>query len=177
MKWFTDRSRTRFLRSFNENLSRHFKDDLDRVKEVALLLSQQIQLHMSADVRSSKLLSEEISGDLKYLVALAESSQRQPRIREDAQETVMQNLLHSQFAENRKELLRDLADEIPNMILQAISGGGINNLLKQQVEPDHAYNLMMIESQGSSSKSKYRSYASPNVSNRQSTFEECLVDV
>lgn len=133
MAWYTDRSRTRFLRSFNENLSRTFQEDLESVKEIATALSQQIQLHMSADVRVSKLITEEISGDLKYLLKLAESNERRPRIQDETKERVMQNAIHAQFAEGGRELLQSLANEIPNMIQQAICGAGIINLLKQQV--------------------------------------------
>lgn len=63
---------------------RLFEEDLSQVKQVSSLLLQQIQLHMSADVHVSKLMLEDLSGDLRYLVKFSEVEERQSRVRDAA---------------------------------------------------------------------------------------------
>ncbi|KAH6974180.1 hypothetical protein BKA56DRAFT_733835 [Ilyonectria sp. MPI-CAGE-AT-0026] len=135
MTWYTDRSRTRFLKSLNENIQLTFQSDLDRVKEISELLSRHIQFHMSADGRVSKLMLEETSGDMKYLVKLQESSQIQARLQTEATASLVENMVHSQFQKSREELredMRSFANALHNVLRQEISGAAMTNLLMQQ---------------------------------------------
>jgi hypothetical protein len=135
MAWFTDRSSKRFLKSFNENISRTFQDDLDQIKEISGLLAQQIQLHMSADVRVSKLLHENTNGDMKYLIKLHEAEQKRSRLRDTAYADLIQDSLHCQFQKSREEIescLQGVMKEYYERMRREISGAAITGLLQHQ---------------------------------------------
>src|SRR5215469_4649103 len=136
MAWYTDRSRSRFLKSFNENIYNTFQDDLVQIKQISSLLCQQIQLHMFADVRISKLLSEDTSGNIKYLIKLHEDEERQSRVRDRAYADFLQAMLHCQFQKSRdeiKECLQSMIVEYEEKVRREITGAAITSLLKQQV--------------------------------------------
>lgn len=132
MAWYTDRSRNRFLKSFNENLSREFGDDLENIKHLAGLLCNQVQLHTSADVRVSKLVTEELSDNVKFLVRNVETIGRQSTLLEDFCEQLKHDI-HSSFRETTKQALRDLANEL---LTQKLAGDGMISLLEQQASPN-----------------------------------------
>ncbi|KAH7139864.1 hypothetical protein B0J13DRAFT_677009 [Dactylonectria estremocensis] len=153
MAWYTHRSRTRFLKSFNENIQQNFQADLDRVKEVAELLCRHIQLHMSADGRISKLMLEETSGNVKHLLRLQEAGRIQARIQNEATANLVENMVHSQFQKSREELredMRSLANTLHEMLRQEISATGMTNLLVHQVALSRAPSPGALELQGRS---------------------------
>ncbi|KAK7424338.1 hypothetical protein QQX98_000606 [Neonectria punicea] len=139
MTWYTDRSRKRFLRSFNENVNRLFEDDLNQVKQISNLLSRQIQMYMSADARVSKLMLEDLSGDMQYLLKLSEAGERQSRLRDAANPEVLQRAWRCHM-EKTKEEVRECVQEVmkdyQEMMRRGISGSGITNLLVQQASRD-----------------------------------------
>ncbi|KAM0324313.1 hypothetical protein ACHAQA_008090 [Verticillium albo-atrum] len=139
MTWFTAQSRTRFLKSFNENSHRLFEDDLAQVKKTSALLSTQIQLHMSADVKGSKTLIEDMSGEIFYLRKFSEARERQARLRDAANTELIQSLLRHQFQKTKEEVqncLEDMKKNFDENLRSAISGGGITNILHQQASDD-----------------------------------------
>ncbi|KAH7129225.1 hypothetical protein EDB81DRAFT_860164 [Dactylonectria macrodidyma] len=153
MAWFTHRSRTRFLKSFNENIQQNFQAGLDRVKEVAELLCRHIQLHMSADGRISKLMLEETSGNVKHLLHLQEAGQVQARIQTEATANLVENMVHSQFQKSREELredMRSLANTLHEMLRQEISATGMTNLLVHQAALSRAPSPGGLERHGRS---------------------------
>jgi hypothetical protein len=90
---------------------------------------------MSADVRISKLLSEDTSGNIKYLIKLHEDEERQSRIRDRAYADFLQALLHLQFQKSRdelKECLQSMMAEYEEKVRHEITGAAITRLLKQQ---------------------------------------------
>lgn len=136
MTWYTDRSVTRMLKSFNETAFRLFEDDLALVKQVSSLLSRQIQLHMSADVRVSKLMLEDLSGDMRYLIKFSELDERQSRIRDGANVELLRNVVRCEIEKSRdevKECMLGVMSDYSEMVRSAISGGGMTSLLEQQV--------------------------------------------
>ncbi|KPM38460.1 hypothetical protein AK830_g8093 [Neonectria ditissima] len=139
MTWYMDRSRKRFLRSFNENINRLFEDDLNQVKQISNLLSRQIQMYMSADARVSKLMLEDLSGDMRYLLKLSETGERQSRLRDAANPEVLQRAWRCHI-EKTKEEVRECVQEVmkdyQEMMRRSISGNGITNLLEQQASRD-----------------------------------------
>lgn len=139
MEWYTDRSRSRFLRSFNENIYNTFQDDLAEIKQISSLLCQQIQLHMSADVRISKLLSEDMSGNIKYLIKLHEDEEKQSRVRDRAYADFLQAMLHRQFQKSKdeiKECLQSMITEYEEKVRREITGAAITTLLRRQASSE-----------------------------------------
>ena len=140
MAWWTSRSRTRFLKSFNENILDIFETDRKQIKKAAILMSEQIQRYISADVRASKLLSDETNDNVKYLIDLEESAQEQLRMRDVAQTALIENILHSKFERSTRDLERCLQNVVGN-IYQRLRGEFIGaktrNLLTQQASLDH----------------------------------------
>jgi len=135
MTWFTDRSRTRFLKSFNEHSLRLFEEELAQVKRISSLLSRQIQLHVSADVRVSKLLLEDLSGDIQYLLKFSEAEERQSRLRDAANAELLREVLRGQFEKTKdevRECLLGVMSGYHEMIRSGVSGSGMANLLEQQ---------------------------------------------
>jgi hypothetical protein len=108
MRWYLDRSRKRFLNSFNENIARIFEDDLAQVRKLSDLLSAQIHRHMSADIRVSKLMKEEMTGGLKYLIKLAEAEEKQSQLRDRVVGEFLQDILHQQLSQSKEEITHSL---------------------------------------------------------------------
>ncbi len=138
MAWYTSRSRTRFLKSFNENVSRTFDEDLRRVKEISVQLSQQIQLHMAADVRISKMLEQDTNWAVKYLVQLAES-ERMQRESQQVGDRLLQSMFLNQFNKTMEEIRESskrMMIEYNERMRQSLSGAGITDLLTAQAARD-----------------------------------------
>ncbi|KAH7322622.1 hypothetical protein B0I35DRAFT_476554 [Stachybotrys elegans] len=137
MSWYTNRSRTRFLKSFNEDLSRLFDADLVAVKEASQHLAMQIQLRMSADVRSTKLMQDDMTGSLKYLVQLQEAHERRLSSRDAAQAEFVETVVSEYYHKTRQDMeqcLQWLVKQIPERIRQDISAKSMTSLLEQQAE-------------------------------------------
>lgn len=136
MTWYTDRSVTRLLKSFNESSLRLFEDDLEQVKQVSGLLSRQVQLHMSADVRVSRMMLEDLSGDVRYLLRASEVEERQARIRDAANAEMVREVVRREIEKSRdevKECMFGVMGSYSEMVRSGIAGGGMSSLLEQQV--------------------------------------------
>ena len=136
MTWYTDRSVTRLLKSFNETALRLFDEDLAQVKQVSSLLSRQIQLHMSADVKASKFMLEDLGGDIRYLLKFSEFGERQARIRDAANAELVRNIVRCEIEKSKdevKECMLGVMGSYSEMVRSEISGGGMASLLEQQV--------------------------------------------
>lgn len=136
MTWHTDSSITRFRKSFNENSLRLFEEDLGQVKQVSSLLSRQIQLHMSADVHVSKLMLEDLSGDLRYLIKFSEVEERHSKVRDAANAELLRNVLRCQLEKTKdelKECLLGIMGAYGERIRCGVSGNTMADLLEQQV--------------------------------------------
>lgn len=139
MVWYTSRSRSRFLKSFNENVGRTFEEDLQQVREISIQLSQQIQLHMAADVRMSKLVAEDTNWAVKYLVELAESDAAQSKRQQQVGERLLQSMFLDQFSKSLEEMRensRQMMVEYNERVRQSISGAAITDLLTGQAARD-----------------------------------------
>lgn len=139
MAWYTSRSRSRFLKSFNENIQQIFEDDLQQIRDISIQLSQQIQLYMAADVRVSKLVAEDTNWAVRYLVKLAESDMTQKKAQQEIGESLLQNMFLEQFnksLEEMRESSRQMMLEYNERIRQSISGIAITELLTIQAERD-----------------------------------------
>ncbi|KFA70589.1 hypothetical protein S40285_04684 [Stachybotrys chlorohalonatus IBT 40285] len=135
MTWYTDRSRTRFLKSFNEDLQRTFEADLTQVKDASQYLATQIQLHVSADVRTSRLMQEDMSASLKYLVKLQEAQGKDVRVRDVAQAEIVEEVVSLYYQKTRRDMeqtLLWLIEKFPERLRQDISASSITSLLEQQ---------------------------------------------
>lgn len=153
MKWYTDRSTKRLLRSFNENLGKLFNDDLEKVKSLASLLCQQIQLNVSGDVRISKLMLEEINGNVRHLMRLRHMDEAQPGLQTELQTTFRVDL-HSHFQEAKKELLREMANQFEDMFTHMMIGEGTTDLLTQQAAFNRGLTPEMAEQGHAMGKSR-----------------------
>lgn len=135
MTWYTDRSRTRLLKSFNETALRLFEDDLALIKQISNLLSRQIQLHMSADVRVSKIMLEEVSGDMQHLLRISEVDERQARIRDAANAELVRDIVRCQIEKSNDEFKESMLRAMSSyheLMRSTISGGRMTDLLEQQ---------------------------------------------
>lgn len=139
MKWFTDRSRTRFLKSFNENLGQSFQDDLQKVKNTCTALSRQVQNHISAEVKATKLLVQNLNTNMEHLVTLYEassSSSRDTSIRDAADAELMQNMLNNLYQKTPAAVGQSQSQmmlKYYQRLRKEISGASMRNLLMQQV--------------------------------------------
>lgn len=155
MKWYTDRSRTRFLKCFNESVQRIFEEDLGQVRQISLLLSQQIQLHVSADVRVAKLLAEDTRWAVKYLVKLVETEQTQRKLQEETNARLLQSMFLGQFKNSQEEIkesLQSMMVEYNERMRQEISGRAITNLLTIQASRETSDDRRHSDSYNSSRK-------------------------
>ena len=121
---------------FNETALRSFEDDLAQVKQVSSLLSQQIQRHMSMDGRVTKLMMEDMSGNIRYLIKASEVDERQSKIREAANAEFILRHVRRELEKTKGEVTERLigvmgaySEEVRSML----SGGGMTTLLEQQV--------------------------------------------
>ncbi|KAI1330017.1 hypothetical protein F5Y16DRAFT_364699 [Xylariaceae sp. FL0255] len=140
MVWYTSRSRTRFLTSFNENILEIFDDGRKQVRKTAELISQQIYRLMSADVRASRLMAEETGYDVKYLIRLEESAKEQARIQNSRCQLLIENLPHANFEKDMDEVkscLQSLMKKVDEQIMREYSGANARKLLVQQASTDH----------------------------------------
>ncbi|CAI4219214.1 unnamed protein product [Parascedosporium putredinis] len=159
MTWYTDRSVARLLKSFNESSLRLLEDDLSQIKLVSNLLSRQIQLHMSADVRVSKLMLEDLSGDIRYLLRFSELEERQSKIRDAANAELLRAIVRGEIEKSKeevKECMLGVMSSYNEMMRSAISGSGITGLLEQQV-PETIRTLTQLSPAGiDADKRRYR---------------------
>ena len=112
-----------------------FEDELGQVKQISSLLSRQIQLHMSADVKVSKLLLEDLTSDIQYLLRFSEVGERQTRLRDAANAELLQNIFRSQFERASEEIRQSMIgmmNTYHERVRSEISGAGMTNLLEQQ---------------------------------------------
>ncbi|KAI0186131.1 hypothetical protein EV127DRAFT_472894 [Xylaria flabelliformis] len=141
LAWWTSRSRTRFLKSFNENILDIFEADRKQVKKVAHLMSEQIQRYISADVRASKLLAEETYDNINYLIELEESAQEQSRMRDAAQAELIENIVHSKIERGTRDVercLQSVVSGIYEKLRGEFVGTKTRNLLMQQSSMEDA---------------------------------------
>lgn len=123
----------------NENLEQTFADDLRQVKGTSALISQQIQLYMSIDVRISKLQGQRIKGDLKHLVDLVENGEAQRRLQVATSERLFEEMLSKKFKKSSDELEKIAAkilDGFNEALRQRISGQAMGNILERQASVD-----------------------------------------
>ncbi len=135
MAWFTSRSRTRFLKSFNENIKFSFQEDLDNVKKISNLISQHIQTYMSADIKVSKLLSEDTNEDIKYVIQLQETAEEQAKMRHESHLDLIENVLRSRLEEGAEQLekrLHHMARRFYEKTRNDIAGAAARSLLMQR---------------------------------------------
>ncbi|KAI1129036.1 hypothetical protein F5Y10DRAFT_239073 [Nemania abortiva] len=135
LAWWASRSRTRFLKSFNENILDIFEADRKQIRKVAHLMSEQIQRYISADVRASKLLSEETNDNVKYLIELEESAREQSRMRDEAQVELIENIVHSKIERGTRDVERCLQNLVGNFyerLRGEFVGAKTRSLLMQQ---------------------------------------------
>ncbi|KAK2767721.1 hypothetical protein FQN54_003879 [Arachnomyces sp. PD_36] len=139
MTWYTDRSRTRFLKSFNENVQQIFDEDLKQIEKISLLLSQQLQLYTSADVRVSKLLAEDTNWTVKYLVKLVENEKTQRKLQEEATARLIQTMFLGQFKKSTEEIEKSskkMMAEYNERVRQEISGAAVTSLLEHRISQE-----------------------------------------
>ena len=139
MVWYTSRSRSRFLKSFNENIGRTFDEELQHVKDISIQLSQQVQLHMAVDVRVSKILGQETNWAVKHLVQLVESDMMQRKSQQQVSERLIQSMFLDQFNKSPEEIRessKQMMIEYNERMRQSISGGSITDLLTAQAARD-----------------------------------------
>ncbi|KAJ0124393.1 hypothetical protein J7T55_005731 [Diaporthe amygdali] len=135
MTWFTSKSRKRLLWSLNENLEQTFADDLEQVKSTSALLSQQIQLHMSIDVRISNLKIDKTNWALNYLISLIQNEEAQRRLQSATSERFFEKLFLENFQKSNdelKEALSNMMDGFKEVMRQAVSGEAMGNILERQ---------------------------------------------
>ncbi|KAG8170223.1 hypothetical protein KVR01_000968 [Diaporthe batatas] len=135
MTWFRSKSMKRLLWSLNENLAQTFADDIQQVKSTSTLISQQIQVYMSMDVRISKLQGRETNSVLKHLIALLENGEAQRRLQVATHERMFEKMLTARFQRSDDELDKVAAkvlDGIKEAVRQTVSGQAIGNILERQ---------------------------------------------
>lgn len=135
MTWFRSKSIRRLLWSLNENLAQTFADDIQQVKSTSILISQQIQLYMSADVKISKLQGQGTNWGLKHLIALVENAEAQRRIQVAASQRQFERILSTRTHMSDEDLERIAAKIMGGFkedVRQRISGQAISNILERQ---------------------------------------------
>jgi len=134
MAWYTERSMTRFLKSFNEDIYCQFQDSLAQIKCTSGLLSQQLQLHMSGDVAITRLSLENTNADVKYLIKTYEDGMEQLKLRDAALEDSLQRMMRFQFENTEKfgERLEGMMQDYNERLRRHISGVSMTNLLEEQ---------------------------------------------
>lgn len=139
MTWFRSKSIRRLLWSLNENLAQTFADDIQQVKSTSTLISQQIQLYMSMDVRISKLQGQGTNWALKHLVSLVENAESQRRLQVATSERLFERMLGA-----RPQISDDELNKIATRILsgineavrQTISAHAMGSILERQASID-----------------------------------------
>lgn len=125
--------------SLNENLAQTFADDIQQVKSTSILISQQIQLYMSIDVRVSKLQGRDTNWGLKHLIALVENAEAQRRIQVAASQRQFERILSTRAQMSDEDLERIAAKIMSGFkedIRQKISGQAISNILERQASTE-----------------------------------------
>lgn len=64
MAWFLEKSRTRFLKSFNEKALQFLEGDLLQIKTTTATLAQRTNLRMGADIKDIKTVTKELNNKL-----------------------------------------------------------------------------------------------------------------
>lgn len=139
MRWFRSKSIRRLLWSLNEDLAQTFADDIQQVKNTSSLISQQIQLYMSMDVRISKLQGRGTQWALNHLISLLENGEAQRRLQVTTNERLFEKMLTSRFQRSEDELNRiaaKLVNGINEALRQSISGQAMANILERQASMD-----------------------------------------
>lgn len=147
MKWHTDRKRTRFLQSFNENLKETFQEDIKKVKDTCTTLSRQIQKYISADVKITKLLVGNQNANLEYLIRLHEESSRDTKLRDAAITETVQNMLNNRYqrpTEDVQHSLERIMQQYYEKLSKEISGLAMSNLLIQQAKTQEESKQLQI---------------------------------
>ncbi|POS71771.1 hypothetical protein DHEL01_v209834 [Diaporthe helianthi] len=135
MTWFRSKSIKRMMRSLNEDLAQTFADDVQQVKSTSSLISQQIQLYMSVDVRISKLEGQRTNSVLKHLISLIENGEEQKRLQVSTQERVFERMFTARFQKSPDELERfavKVVDGFCAALRQNISGQAVGSILELQ---------------------------------------------
>ncbi|KAK7741337.1 hypothetical protein SLS63_000890 [Diaporthe eres] len=132
MTWFRSKSIRRLLWSLNENLAQTFADDIQQVKSTSTLISQQIQLYMSMDVRISKLQGQVTGWALKHLISLVENAESQRRLQVATSERLYERMLSA-----RPQMSDDELNEIATRILS-----GINEAVRQTISAQAMGNIL-----------------------------------
>lgn len=139
MTWFRSKSIRRLLWSLNENLAQTFADDIQQVKSTSILISQQIQLYMSIDVRGSKLQAQGTNRGVKHLIALVENAEVQRRIQDAASQRQFERILSTRSQISDEDLAK-IADKIVvgfnESVRQIISGQAMSSILERQASTE-----------------------------------------
>lgn len=139
MTWFRSKSIRRLLWSLNENLGQTFTDDIQQVKSTSTLISQQIQLYMSIDVRISKLQGHGTNWALKHLIALVENAEAQRKLQVASSERLFGRMLsekNQMSDEEMNKIASKIVDGITETVGQQISGQAMGNILEQQASAE-----------------------------------------
>lgn len=139
MTWFRSKSIRRLLWSLNENLAQTFADDIQQVKSTSILISQQIQLYMSMDVRISKLQGQGTNWGLRHLIALVENAEAQRRIQIAASQRQFERILSTRpqmSDEDLEKIAAKIMGGFKEDVRQRISGQAISNILERQASTE-----------------------------------------
>lgn len=136
MTWYTERSGKRFLNSFNETKLQLFEDDLTEVKDISNLLSRQIHLHMSADVKVTRIMLEDCRRDLKYIRLTSEMNDRHARLRDAANAELVQNVVRGGLQEIKGEVMETIMQGFNELLRRGLAGEGLTSLLTEQATRD-----------------------------------------
>lgn len=139
MTWFRSKSIRRLLWSLNENLAQTFADDVQQVKNTSILISQQIQLYMSIDVRISKLQGQGTNWGLRHLIALVENAEAQRRIQIAASQRQFERILSTRpqmSDEDLEKIAAKIMGGFKEDVRQRISGQAISNILERQASTE-----------------------------------------
>lgn len=146
MTWYTERSRTRFLQSFNNNIQQVLKEDLEEVRRNSTLLSRHIQLYVAEDVRFTRLISDDTNEDMKYLIDLTQS-EAQKRRGFEITFAQMHALIQEHFYMSRMEMEKQrqqMLAEFHQTLRQTICGEAVNELLLHQVSLKSHYEKSIL---------------------------------
>lgn len=131
MVWFSESSRTRFLKSFNEKSLQLFQADLAHIRATTTTLAQRISNRMGADVKAIKTITTEMSDDTKYLIRMQQDVAEDWRARDEHLLDHIHNSLFNLYQktqEGAKETLKELMHEFVRTV---VSSENMTQLLEQ----------------------------------------------
>ncbi|KAH8894174.1 hypothetical protein GQ53DRAFT_839826 [Thozetella sp. PMI_491] len=135
MTWFTDRSRKRFLHSFNENLRDIFEQDLANIRKICSLISRHIQIQIAVDANASRFYSEAAYDNTRFILDLQEAETKNTRIRDAANAELFQHVLRQGLTKSNSEMaecMRNIMGEYMENVRRQVTGEALVKLLEQQ---------------------------------------------